>query len=65
MNQALNLDMLAKNYEEDLLYLLYQASSEDYETLMNSYLVLVDLFCMIKNWRGWRIPIVMCLLQLL
>jgi hypothetical protein len=49
MNQSFSLDSLAKNYEEDLRYLIYQTSSSDYESLIDSFYILTDLFCLIQK----------------
>jgi hypothetical protein len=49
MTQAPSLDQLAKDYEEDLRYLIYQVTSKDFESLINSFYILTDLFCLIKK----------------
>ena len=49
MNQSLSLNRLARDYEEDLRYLIYQASSRDYESLIDSFFILADLFCLIQK----------------
>ena len=49
MSQPQSLDELARDYEEDLRYLIYQVSSKDYESLINSFYILTDLFCLIQK----------------
>jgi hypothetical protein len=49
MNQSTSLNKLVRDYEEDLCYLIYQVSSRDYESLMDSFYILTDLFCLIQE----------------
>ena|SRR5437762_2110159 len=49
MSQTPNLSGLAKEYEEDLRYLIYQLSSGDYESAIDSFFILTDLFCLIQR----------------
>ncbi len=49
MSQTLSIDELASNYEDDFRYLIYRISSGEYGSLLNSFYILSDLFCLIKR----------------
>ncbi|MEW6731841.1 MAG: hypothetical protein AB1489_10980 [Acidobacteriota bacterium] len=49
MSQTLNLETLIENYQDDYRYLIYQVSARDYESVINSFLVLSELFCLIQR----------------
>lgn len=49
MSRALDINTLAQDYEDDFRYCIHRVTSGDYESVIDSFFLLTDLFCLIQR----------------